>query len=756
MKKHITIVVHFAFIFFILLGIGLMFVNSNYGRGLSWLITKQYEDSSDFEAHFKRDISHIFDYVNYRDVFETDGKLDFSKDIVGVSEIAPNEEELIFTLDDLIRYAKTRGFTLDDNQNIVSVPVEDTNSIVNVRVNWKAYKPTEYYSGPGDMFSTMDDLSKETLSCLGDYYKVVKSMINQPSNIYFQVSYRRSLEEVRLYTNAPDKSIDDLKALGKYCYTSGSSLSLDTNLDNPPVEMTVLAESVNPYGNNDYYAIVAIDTSYSAMDSYSAEKSAFKQMRVFCFIGLICIVTGLAGCLITLYQMIVFSKEKKLIYLDRVSFEGSLFLSLAGMVLFTYLSDKTICKLFHTLFSIPYWGYIDKVVHLFIIYLICLVEGFSLLRRYHARTLWSNSMFRNVRKYVRLYFLNHSFTLRLAIYYSLFLVMNLCLWGGIFFISFQIDGPQGMVLSAILGTLLFLLDFWGFHMVFHNAWEQDRIDDAVKSISSGNTSYQIDTSLFTGKERVLAESINNIGTGLETAIQEQVKSERLKADLITNVSHDIKTPLTSIINYVDLIKREQLQNPKVLDYLNILEQKSQRLKTLTEDLVEASKASSGNLKLEIMDIDFGEMIYQTNGEFEEKFQARNLELVTSIPEKGFLIEADGRRLWRVLENLYTNAFKYAMEGSRIYVDLKESKNGSQAVFTIKNVSSNPLNISPDELTERFVRGDVARTTEGSGLGLSIAKSLTNLQKGIFNLQIDGDLFKVELIFPIKKAPEVSA
>ena len=204
--------------------------------------------------------------------------------------------------------------------------------------------------------------------------------------------------------------------------------------------------------------------------------------------------------------------------------------------------------------------------------------------------------------------------------------------------------------------------------------------------------------------------------------------------------------MTSIINYVDLLKREKIQDEKIQRYLEILDQKSQRLKTLTEDLVEASKASSGNLKLEIAEIDLVEMIYQTNGEFEEKFQIRHLELVSTLPDQCILIAVDGRRLWRVLENLYNNAFKYAMENSRIYVEVTTKED--MAFFTIKNVSANPLNIRAEELTERFVRGDVARTSEGSGLGLSIAKDLTQLQGGTFNLYIDGDLFKAQVGFPI--------
>ena len=179
-----------------------------------------------------------------------------------------------------------------------------------------------------------------------------------------------------------------------------------------------------------------------------------------------------------------------------------------------------------------------------------------------------------------------------------------------------------------------------------------------------------------------------------------------------------------------------------------MDQKSQRLKTLTEDLVEASKASSGNLKLEMNSINFVQLVQQTTGEFEEKFSLRHLTLVTTVPEEIIYIEADGRRLWRVLENLYNNSFKYAMPYSRVYVDVKQDR--EMAIFTIKNVSENPLNINPNELTERFVRGDVSRTTEGSGLGLSIAKSLTQLQNGEFEIYIDGDLFKAELRFPIKK------
>ena len=240
-------------------------------------------------------------------------------------------------------------------------------------------------------------------------------------------------------------------------------------------------------------------------------------------------------------------------------------------------------------------------------------------------------------------------------------------------------------------------------------------------------------------------NVNDIGSGLNRAIDEAMRNERLKTDLITNVSHDIKTPLTSIINYVDILKRSDIADEKILGYLDILEVKAQRLKTLTEDVVEASKVSSGNITLEYMDIDFREMVQQTEGEMAEKFAARNLSVVLNLPEEAAVIHVDGRRMWRVLENIFGNAAKYAMPGTRVYADLSVSE--SEVKFSLKNVSEQQLNISADELTERFIRGDISRSTEGSGLGLSIAKSLTEMQGGVFELYLDGDLFKVDIRFP---------
>ena len=273
-----------------------------------------------------------------------------------------------------------------------------------------------------------------------------------------------------------------------------------------------------------------------------------------------------------------------------------------------------------------------------------------------------------------------------------------------------------------------------------------RLQQGGQALAAGDIDYQVDTSRLPGSFRRHGENLNSIGDGMSRAVAQRLKSERLKTELITNVSHDIKTPLTSIINYADLIGKEESDNEKIAEYSAVLLRQSERLKRLIDDLVEASKAQTGNLEVTLSPCDAGVFISQAEGEYEDKLKEAGLTLITSQPAKEVLILADGRRLWRVFDNLMNNAAKYSQSGTRVYLTLYEEED--RAVVTIRNTSREPLNISPDELMERFVRGDSARTTEGNGLGLSIAKSLTELQKGAFDIAIDGDLFKVTLSFPI--------
>ena len=330
--------------------------------------------------------------------------------------------------------------------------------------------------------------------------------------------------------------------------------------------------------------------------------------------------------------------------------------------------------------------------------------------------------------------LNHAgIVMRVSICFVSYLLLQILLW--------VLSGKGVLSVAMLAGVNLVVLA-----VLVTDGMQRQKLLTAIQEINSEEGNTRISESGLFAINRQMAAAVNDLGDGLRHALQEQMKSERMKADLITNVSHDLKTPLTSIINYVDLLKREELHNEKANEYLEVLDQKSQRLKQLTEDLVEASRASSGNVVLDIRRIDVKELLMQTSGEFVERFEARGLQLVENFPQNPQYVDADGRRLWRIIENLFRNVEKYAMPHTRVYLDL--INDGDRVAFSLKNISENPLNISPEELTERFTRGDESRSTEGSGLGLSIAKDLTEIQKGTFEIYLDGDLFKVTVSFPI--------
>ena len=267
-----------------------------------------------------------------------------------------------------------------------------------------------------------------------------------------------------------------------------------------------------------------------------------------------------------------------------------------------------------------------------------------------------------------------------------------------------------------------------------------------EKLARGDFSAPIDTRYLLWDFKRYGQELNDVQGGLEQAVQEQMKAEHLKTELITNVSHDIKTPLTSIVNYVDLLKKEDMPSPAAREYIAVLDRQSHRLKKLTEDLVEASKASSGALNVELQPTDVNVLLSQIEGEYQERLAACHLTLVTQPPAPGTMIQADSRLLSRVMDNLVSNVCKYAMENTRVYVTA--AVRDGQAVISFKNVSRDELNISPDELMERFVRGDASRHSEGSGLGLSIARSLVQLQGGTFALSIDADLFRADIVFPL--------
>ncbi len=316
---------------------------------------------------------------------------------------------------------------------------------------------------------------------------------------------------------------------------------------------------------------------------------------------------------------------------------------------------------------------------------------------------------------------------------------------------------SGLVTGGLLLLLCFfggMLQAWGLFFflslmilaaVVLAAYELRLLQRGGETLAAGNFEAKVDTAHMFWDFKRHGENLNAVGQGMTIAVEERMKSERLKTELITNVSHDIKTPLTSIINYVDLLQKPHTEEEEA-QYLEVLARQSARLKKLTEDLVEASKASTGNLPVNLTPVNVAEALDQALAEYQERLAAGTYQVVVSYPDRETAILADGRLFWRVVDNLLNNVCKYAMPGTRVYVGFERAAEWTR--IAVKNISSQPLNISAEELIERFVRGDTARSTEGSGLGLNIAKSLTELQNGKLQLTVDGDLFKAELYFPM--------
>ena len=507
------------------------------------------------------------------------------------------------------------------------------------------------------------------------------------------------------------------------------------------------------FDTKDFVFAVSVDTKFSVADSMADEAENYETYSKLMFPMLAGAIFGSVLWLICMVWLTVTAgrrPEDEEIYLN--GFDRWYTEIAAGTVIGIWLAGTIISG---TLIANSSLGYSHVVVTVIVICLICgtytmawfLIGYLSLVRRIKAGTLWKNSLIRKVLKWIgkcsgKLVDFARAFSRNTAEKIKVLLV------GGAFlFLQFLIIGcvfsGAGVFLLALMAVDVAVMIF-----AIRKADGLDLIMDGLKKISDGELQYKIKTDTLTGKQKVMAEYINNIGSGLDAAVENSLKKERMQTELITNVSHDLKTPLTSIINYVDLMKRENPTDPKIQEYLRILDEKSQRLKVLTEDVVEASKASTGNIKLEMNDIDFVEMVQQVIGEFEEKFKEKNLTMMVHFTDEPSIIYADGQRMWRVLENVFGNVVKYAMEGTRVYAEI--SNRNKKVTFSLKNISAQPLNISADELTERFIRGDVARNTEGSGLGLSIAKSLTELQGGEFKLYLDGDLFKVMITFAAKK------
>lgn len=544
-------------------------------------------------------------------------------------------------------------------------------------------------------------------------------------------------------TNTMEKLKQEIISNNKYWAISNNKIQ--TNIDRLSEENIVRNEDLQEISefstNKQYYT--AFDETVQSLDStnditlskalYNQTKSLYKYSYSTLAISIIIASIELIYLIYSLGHV----KNKKEIYLswlDKIPLEilffGYLLLFATEAALLVICLSVISVDVNLSIMLIMLVGYFSVLSALY--------GAGTLLKRIKVHTFFKNSITYRVLKWTVQKYNNMKNTIasnknlggKIALYFIGIIIVSILI--GLIFREF-----------GILLDIIFWI--WCYYKIMKQVDKFKQIHDATEKIYKGDTSIKLDESIYTGVLKELAVYINDIAGGFSNAIEENLKSERMKTELITNVSHDIKTPLTSIINYVDLLKQENIQNEKAKEYIEILDNKSQRLKKLIEDLVEASKASSGNIKINKEVLNVKELLNQVTGEFEDKFNKRGLNIISKLPEETVYIKADNRYLYRVLENTYSNVAKYAEENTRVYVDCIIEAEDTVAIY-VKNISKEELNISADELMQRFVRGDKSRNTEGSGLGLSIAKSLTELQDGTFNIYLDGDLFKVAIKF----------
>lgn len=780
---------------FALLLIVVLIMTKNYGENSgSWddlLRHRKYEQSEYFQTQSLNQATRAIRAMTRATRFEENGRYDRDR-LVNVAEYAQkgiitgerDNSGLYYRLGDLLNWSQ-KGWNYStvqiDKEGFLTVTGGSNESMLEEGLKeyflasdseWNAYY--QFYNNVGsetdggkeelytkkilnelyapDGYPNIFVYATETGTDLSTVYEWMdKTLENIVSDV---VSYRDNInlfseevtnvrvflidrEKKQTYTNVEkyrdsdtEEILDYMKSFGAYCIYDNQVLSVEVhNIQLSVTELYGYTEKYGMSGSENYILAVAIDTEYPAADMLYSGYEKYQSLQPIAWLALFAGSIGIVGYFITL--VILTNKagvdpDKEGICLSwfdywKSEISGLILLALALLGLVpVYVVDE-------------YFSFLTKSGIIAFVFLgencVFLAGWLSLIRRAKAKLLWKNSIVCKVFEIIQGAFDNSKRTTKVIALFIGYLFIN--------FILLQVGA------IGIFAIVIFNLIVAG--MLLKESIQDQKILDGMKKLQEGELTYQYKMDEFDGFRKEFAQALNGVHEVFLNSVRESMKNERMQTDLITNVSHDIKTPLTSIINYVDLLKRENIENEKAKAYIEVLEQKSWRLKHLTEDLVEASKISSGNIQLEYMQIHMQEMIYQAGGEFADKFEAKELRLIESLPKEPLYIRADGRRLWRVFENLFNNVAKYAMPNTRVYVDLLDL--GNEVKFSIKNISEQRLNIDAKDLTERFIRGDISRSTEGSGLGLSIAKNLTELQGGKFSIYLDGDLFRITIVFP---------
>lgn len=714
-----------------------------------------FEDTALFSEILKEELKDITRMCVIRNQMETNGVYNGEK-VIDITAFA-NRDEIItdnslvtaeYQLDDLIKWGNY-GF---DFETIGS------RSELYDRYKTIDGKELEEYASTNEEYKTLvtnlQIASSELFQNYTEYTKYLKDYSKGNTNLVFCYRFVEDGKPV-YYTNADadfkSMKADDITAMfakyTKFISYNPDKMQISTNAGlNAQDLRSILTQYEYSFQDNSR-VWVGINNTYVSADIFKMASEMYNDENPFFMIWAI---TAIVAVVIFVMSFIFMTKIERVVVFDgkkaarmerndRIGIELYLIAwILSGAVFVIALrefSHHLPIKSDQVYTAATAFG-----AYIFVFHIIFSALYLCGIRKIRTKRLLKDSVlvwiFQKIKQGALETYDNGNLVIRTWLPYLLFLCLNLVL------VLWSVKGILiAFVIDMVIGTWLYL-----------DTKSRTDIVDGIEKIKDGDFAHKIDTSHLHGDNLILAKSVNSIGDSIHKAVETSMKDEKMKADLITNVSHDIKTPLTSIINYVDFLKRENIEDEKIRGYIQVLDAKSQRLKQLTDDLVEASKISSGNISLQFEKINFVEFINQVFGEFAEKFESKGLKLVKNLPAAPVYVKVDSRHIFRVIENLYNNIYKYALEGTRVYLNMdtfvEETTKKARVYLAIKNISAQPLNVSAEELTERFVQGDEARASEGSGLGLSIAKNLTKSLGGDFDLQLDGDLFKVTLTFDV--------
>lgn len=748
-----TLILHFLFAVIVMIYI----IIADYyqvWQDPGWLAgeTPPYYKTRDYAQNVKNEMSELIDYIRLRMNFETDGKYDPDKqvDILEYAEqgiiSGSNTNGLAYTLLQLYDWSEQKesykwwkSYIRENEKNLYSVSeLKEIKGTLD-----ELYTPQGYDSILEFVMSEQNLRRASEVHCASElavcllkidaempqYVKDKERFKAENTNIKYRFE---NVETGLVYTNC---TLEEEKQNSARLLFQGDTFFLDTDVPlSYEMKYDIIKKLNEDISDTENITLsVWIDRTFAAKDYLWGGSQFYHKWSWFIrtfpkgliFSAAVFFISLLALCVMTVKRA---GQERRLSrYFDKISIE---FL-LVPMGLLLCLAAVIVKRSMEEILPPP--RATGNVVMLLFIYVFLLVGVLSIVRRGKMGTLGRGSIVSQIIGNYRAGIRGGKKAAFALAGFVLYVVLSFLLCRG---------GTVGAVI------LVFMNLYAGGH-ILREISARVQMLDGVRKISDEDFTYKIPTENLNRINAEIADNINRIGDNLEKAVQESVRNERRKTDLIANVSHDLKTPLTSIISYIGLLKREEIQNPKIEEYVDVLDKKTERLKILMEDLVEVSKINSGNFHIQPEQIDFREFQQQVQGEFFEQLRSRGLQTVNSMPEEHVYICADGRALWRVMDNLYGNIVKYAFPGSRVYADMKADE--KKVTFSLKNISSQPLNIDADELTERFIQGDESRSTEGSGLGLSIAKNLVELMNGRFEIYLDGDLFKTTIIFPVKPA-----